>query len=220
LATSHPTDVPDRPAWWHRASPTISNPESNDCTACLIHGITPLNHVKQTITDAINALTTPGGNTDIPQGLYWAWEVLMPGDPFNEAVASVPFPRQRAIVLLTDGEIVGGNGDAYGGRFGANTGAGTQQSATHGFMPSPPAAANTYNNLNNRLLQLAANVKAQGIKVYVIQFDNTNPALTTLLSTVATEPNAPYYYNAPTVAELQSAFSQIASNLSKLRLSM
>jgi len=219
-ATSHPSDVPVRPAWWHAASPTISNPNSNDCTACLIHGITPLNHTKQTITDAINALTTPAGNTDIPQGLYWAWEVLMPGDPFNEAVASVPFPRQRAIVLLTDGEIVGGNGDAYGGRFGADTIAGTQHSATHGFMPSPPAAANTYNNLNNRLLQLAANVKAQGIKVYVIQFDNTNPALTTLLSTVATEPNAPYYYNAPTVAELQSAFSQIASNLSKLRLSM
>jgi hypothetical protein len=41
-----------------------------------------------------------------------------------------------------------------------------------------------------------------------------------LLSSVATEPNAPYYYNAPTTVELQEAFSQIASNLSKLRLSM
>lgn len=217
---NHPDDVPNQPSWWHRAAPTINSPASNDCTACLIHGITPLNHTKQTITDAINALTTPAGNTDIPQGLYWAWEVLMPGDPFNEAVASVPFPRQRAIVLLTDGEIVGGNGDAYGGRFGSGTGAGTSTNAAHGFMPSPPAAANTRNNLNNRLLQLAANVKAAGIKLYVIQFDNTNPALTTLLSSVATEPNAPYYYNAPTVAELQEAFSQIASNLSKLRLSM
>jgi Mg-chelatase subunit ChlD len=217
---NHPVAVPDQPSWWHRAAPTINNPASSDCTACLVHGITPLNHTKQTITDAINALTSPAGNTDIPQGLYWAWEVLMPGDPFDEAVATVPFPRQRAIVLLTDGEIVGGNGDAYGGRFGSGTGAGTQTSATHGYMPSPPAAANTYNNLNNRLLQLAANVKAQGIKLYVIQFDNTNPTLTALLSSVATEPNAPYYYNAPTTAELQAAFSQIASSLSKLRLSM
>lgn len=215
-----PNGVPSQPAWWHSAVPAITTAQSNDCTACLVHGITPLNHMKQTITDAINALTTPAGNTDIPQGLYWAWEVLMPGDPFNEAVATVPFPRQRAIVLLTDGEIVGGNGDAYGGRFGANTGAGTNTNSAHGFMPSPPAAASTRNNLNNRLLQLAANVKAAGIKLYVIQFDNTNPALTTLLSSVATEPNAPYYYNAPTVAELQEAFSQIASNLSKLRLSM
>jgi Flp pilus assembly protein TadG len=216
----HPVAVPDQPTWWHTATPTINNPASNDCTDCLIHGITPLNHTKQTITDAINALTTPAGNTDIPQGLYWAWEVLMPGDPFNEAVATVPFPRQRAIVLLTDGEIVGGNGDAYGGRFGSGTNAGTTTDSAHGFMPSPPAAANTRNNLNNRLLQLAANVKAAGIKLYVIQFDNTNPALTTLLSTVATEPNAPYYFNAPTTAELKEAFSQIASNLSKLRLSM
>ncbi|MGH6753777.1 MAG: pilus assembly protein TadG-related protein [Bradyrhizobium sp.] len=219
-STSHPSDVPDRPAWWHAAAPVINTPENNDCTDCLIHGITPLNHTKQTITDAINALTTPAGNTDIPQGLYWAWEVLMPGDPFNEAVVTVPFPRQRAIVLLTDGEIVGGNGDAYGGRFGATASAGTTTNAAHGFMPAPPAAPNTRNNLNNRLLQLAANVKAAGIKLYVIQFDNTNPALTTLLSSVATEPNAPYYYNAPTTAELKEAFSQIASNLSKLRLSM
>ena len=29
------------------------------------------------------------------------------------------------------------------------------------------------------------------IKIYVIQFDNTNPALTALLQSVATEPNAP-----------------------------
>jgi hypothetical protein len=218
--SSQPVAVPALPTWWHPSAPTISNPASSDCADCLAYSITPLNHTKQTIDDAIDALLTPAGTTNIPQGLYWAWEVLMPGDPFNDAVATVPFPRQRAIVLLTDGEIQGGNGDAYGGRFGSGTGAGTTTNSAHGFMPSPPAAANTRNNLNNRLKQLAANVKAQGIKVYVIQFDNTSSTLTTLLQSVATEPNAPYYYNAPTVDELKEAFNQIASNLSKLRLSM
>ena len=69
--------------------PAITSAQSNDCTDCLIHSITPLNHVKHPITDAINALATLAGNTDIPQGLYWACGLLMPGGPFNEAVASV-----------------------------------------------------------------------------------------------------------------------------------
>ncbi len=214
-----PTSMASKPAWWHTAAPTINTAQSNDCTACLTHGITPLNHVKATIHNAINALITPAGNTNIPTGLAWAWEVLMPAVPFDEAVTTVPFERQRAIVLLTDGEIVGGNGDAYGGRFGDGTAAGTTTNAAHGFLPSPPDLPNTRNNLNNRLLRLAANVKAEGIKLYVIQFDNNTPALVSLLSATATEPNQPYYYLAPTTAELQTAFEAIAANLSKLRIS-
>jgi hypothetical protein len=216
---NHPNDISDAPAWWRRASSTISTAQGNDCAACLSHGITPLTSVKATITDAIDDLITPAGNTNIPSGLAWAWEVLMPGVPFDQAVADVPFDRQRAIVLLTDGEIVGGNGDAYMGRFGSGTAAGTNTNATHGFLPSPPDLPNTYNNLNNRLLRLAANVKAEGIKLYVIQFDNNTPALVSLLSATATEPNEPYYYLAPTEEELQDAFEAIAANLSKLRIS-
>jgi Flp pilus assembly protein TadG len=214
----HPVAVLDQPAWWYTAAPTINNPHSNDCVSCPDVGVLPLETDKQTITDLIDSLT-PGGTTNIPTGLAWAWEVLMPGAPFAEAVETLPFPRQRAIVLLTDGENNGGNGDAYKGRFGSGTAAGTTTNAAHGYLPSPPDAVNTRNNLNNRLKRLAANVKAMGIALYVIQFDEDSPTLTALLSSVATEPNAPYYFNAPTVAELQSAFQQIAANLSKLRLS-
>ena len=85
-------------------------------------------------------------------------------------------------------------------------------------MP-PPDAPGTKNNFNNRLVRLATNVKAMGIKLFVIQFDNTNPTLTALLQSVASEPNAPYYFNAPTAAQLQAAFQEIANNLSNLRLS-
>lgn len=216
--TDQPASMPAVPSYWARAQPSISNPGSSDCTRCPNIGILPLTTVKQTVVDLIQDLE-PDGNTNIPQGLAWAWEVLMPGVPFDQAAETVPFARQRAIVLLTDGEIVGGNGDAYKGRFGSGSGAGTTTNSAHGFMPSPPDAANTRNNLNNRLKRLAANIKAQGIKLYVIQFDNDSTTLTNLLKAVASEPNAPYYYDAPTVAELQTAFQQIANNLSKLRLS-
>lgn len=215
---NHPVAVPNKPAWWYTSAPTINNAASSDCVACPSVGILPLETEKQTISDLIATLT-PAGTTNIPTGLAWAWEVLMPSVPFDEAEETLPFPRHRAIVLLTDGENNGGNGDAYKGRFGSGTGAGTTTNAAHGYLPSPPDAVNTRNNLNNRLKRLAANIKAMGIELYVIQFDETSPTLTALLSSVATEPNAPYYFNAPTVLELQAAFQEIANNLSKLRLS-
>jgi Mg-chelatase subunit ChlD len=212
----YPVAVPDRPSYWSQARSSIG--WNTECTRCPQVGILPLTTVKQDVVDLIQDLE-PDGNTNIPQGLAWAWEVLMPSVPFTEAVETVPFPRQRAIVLLTDGETVGGNGDAYKGRFGSGANAGTTNNSAHGYMPSPPDAANTRNNLNNRLKRLAANIKAQGIRLYVIQFDNNSTTLTNLLKAVATEPNEPFYYNAPTEAELMVAFQQIANNLSKLRLS-
>jgi len=213
-----PSGVPPPPSPWYPAVPRISDWNS-DCSVCLSHGITPLQSRRAPIEAAIASLTSPEGNTNIPQGLHWAWEVLMPGEPFDEALETVPFPRQRAIVLLTDGEIVGGNGDAYKGRFGSGNYAGRNTRAEHGFLPSPPAAPGTRNNLNNRLIQLAANIKAMGIRLYVIQFDNDTAALTTLLKTVASEPREPFYYYAPNEAALREAFRQVANNLSKLRLS-
>ena len=177
---------------------------------CLSHGITPLSNAKQDIQNAINALTSPEGATNIPQGLVWAWRVLTPGEPFNQAD---PFPKgnhQRAIVLLTDGENHGYFGDAYSeygnpatdnlSVFGQGTGAG-------------PAG------MNDRLLIAANNIKAEGIKVYAIQFYHDSGALAELMKAVASEPNDPYYYFAPDGDALREVFAEIANHLSELRLS-
>lgn len=206
------------------AKPNIgSNPASNDCVnAALTHGIIPLQHSKTTLTTLLNGIGNfdPNGDTIIPQGLAWAWEVLMPGVPFTEAVASVPFPRTRAIVLLTDGANQGGNGDAYKGRFGSGTGAGTNTNAAHGNITV--GGASVQNNLNNRLKLVAEHVRGDGIKLFVIGFDLVgNTTALNLLQAIATpeDGNGPYFFNAPTAAALQDAFKQIASSLSKLRLS-
>jgi len=171
----------------------------NECGACLEYGITPLQNAKQPILDAIANLTAPQGNTNIPQGLGWAWRVLTPPDPFAEADPNPPFRRQQAIVLLTDGENYGGSGDGYKGVFGVGT-------------TARPA-------MDARLRLLAANVKASGVILYVIQFANSGTALEALLKEVASGPDAPFYHNAPDAAALQAAFHEIASNLSELRLS-
>ena len=74
------------------------------------------------------------------------------------------------------------------------------------------------NNLDNRLLQLADRIKgptpATGTKIFVVQYEESDPTLKELLKKVATEPNAPYYFYAPDAAQLQDAFKQIAASLS------
>ena len=59
---------------------------------------------------------------------------------------------------------------------------------------------------------------ASAVKIYVIQYQEDNPDLTTLLQAVATQPQAPYYYFAPDTASLATIFNQIAASLSALRL--
>lgn len=179
-----------------RCTLAVSNTE---CGACLEYGITPLQNAKQPILDAIADLLSPAGNTNIPQGLGWAWRVLTPQSPFTEAELNPPYRRQQAIVLLTDGENVGGSGDGYKGVFGLSSTARPDMDA--------------------RLRLLAANIKASGVILYVIQFANSGTVLQALLQEVASGPDAPYYHNAPDAAALQAAFHEIANNLSELRLS-
>jgi Flp pilus assembly protein TadG len=215
--------VPLAPSYWKRATPVQSL--HSECVDTLPMGIVPLIGVKNAatksiVTNSINALysggNAPNGGTNVPQGLYWAWEVLMPGEPFNQAKVSVPFKRTQAIVLLSDGANFGSNGDAYKGVFGWDTAARTNNQ--NGTLPN-----GKFNNLDNRLLQLAANIKGsnpeQGVKIFVVQYEENDPTLAALLKQVATEPNAPYYFYAPGAAELQDAFKQIAASLSVLRLS-
>ncbi|MHA1538574.1 MAG: VWA domain-containing protein [Alphaproteobacteria bacterium] len=169
----------------------------SECTPCPSVGITPLQASKTTILNAVNGLSA-GGTTNIPQGLAWAWRVLTPDAPFTEADPSPDGERIQAIVLLTDGENYGGNGDGYKGIWGVGT-------------PQP--------NMDARLLELAGNVKSSGVVIYVIQFANGGTALQDLLKQVATENKAPFYNYAPDGAALTQVFTTIANSLSELRLS-
>jgi Flp pilus assembly protein TadG len=199
--------------------PPFNLRHGEECTSCPTIGILPLQASAAPVTAMINALQA-GGNTDAPQGLFWAWEVLMPGDPFNEAVVNPPFQRAQAIVFMTDGQIVGGNGDGYHGWFGEGENAGTLSGKGKITMPD---GSTPDNNLNNRMLQLAAKIKGptpldvSAVKIYVIQYDNNDAGLTTLLQTVATQPQAPFYF-LESKADLSDVFDQIAKSLSALRI--
>ncbi|GAB6053824.1 hypothetical protein JCM17960_26440 [Magnetospira thiophila] len=171
----------------------------SECTPCLNHGITELQKDKATIQGAVNDLLYPNGVTNIPGGLGWAWRVLTPASPFTEAVADPDYKLQRAIVLLTDGQNVAGYGDGYKAVFGTS---GAAQDA-----------------MDARLLDLANNIKASGVIIYVIQFAYENSDLQVLLQQVASGPISPYYHYAPNADALTAVFHEVANDLSELRLS-
>lgn len=181
---------------WARCALAVS---FSECTPTLRHGITPLQNTKQVILDAISALQSPQGVTNIPNGLGWAWRVLKPDAPFTEAIANPPYERQQAIVLLTDGENYGGSGDGYKGTFGLGSAA----------QPE----------MDDRLRKVSDNIKADGVVIYVVQFANSGTSLQTLLQGVASGPSSPFYHYAPTADDLQRVFREVATHLSELRLS-
>jgi Flp pilus assembly protein TadG len=178
-----------------------------ECDPCPPWGITALQHERAVIedaVDAIEAITSPpyanSGNTNIPAGLAWAWEVVMPASPFTEGQSDLETDPERAIVLLTDGENCASYGDGYLRTFG-NCG-----DTSRGKM-------------NERLKKLATNVKESGVIVYAIQFAEENPTQQALMKEVASGPEAPFYHFAPDAEALKSVFTEIANHLSQLRLS-
>ncbi len=218
--------------------PIGAEPGDNDCTPCLTRSIIPLSPNRASLSTQIGSITNtdPDGNTNILQGMYWAWEVLMPGVPFNQAYVTTPFQRDRYIIRITDGAQVGGNGDAYKGRFGSGEIAGDNTDSAHGTISAPlesaswvygdpvPAFTTTNNNLDNRLRVLARNVKDEGIKLYIIGFGLAGfPNELRMLASLASPPDGDspqYFYAANTGQDLKDALRTIASRLTDVRLSM
>lgn len=174
-------------------------PSGQECGPCPPVGITPMQHDKGVITTAINRLAADG-NTNLPAGLGWAWRVLTSIPPF-EHTPSAEYEPVKAIVLMTDGENCATYGDGYKAVFG---------------LCSSTSARDA---MNARAIKLAANVKASGVLIYVVQFVAQNAALEAFLKQVASGTSSPYYYFAPNSAALKAAFHEIANNLSELRLS-
>jgi Flp pilus assembly protein TadG len=171
-----------------------------ECTKCGVLGITALKDTKSQILDAIDRLDVPDGGTNIPQGLGWGWRVLDQSAPFDEAsLGDQTIPRTRAVVLMTDGENCGASGDGYKAVFGLCSAA----------QPT----------MDDRLRQLATNLKDSGAYLYTIQFGNAGTQQQQLMRDIASGPGNPYYHYAPSAGELAAAFEEIGNNLSQLRVS-
>lgn len=126
----------------------------------------------------------PVGNTDIPLGAEFGWNLLDPQMPFNEGAPYSDKNNRKFLVLLTDGVQTSGE-------FGAN-------------------GSRSVQNGNDNLVTLCTNMRDAGIVVFTIAYDITNPAVTTLLKQCAPDR---YYEPDAGGAEINQVFTQISRQI-------
>jgi Flp pilus assembly protein TadG len=156
--------------------------------------ILPMTEDKAAVLAAIDDMEA-SGLTYIPAGLVWAWRLVTPQEPFSEGLTQDEINKIggiKAVVVLTDGE---------------NTRA-----------PSYPEHNSTNTGLANDLLaRMCDEVKAQGIVVYTVAFDVTDPTIRGLLEECGTTPG--HYFEPTDAGDLSEAFLNIATSLRSLSLS-
>ena len=176
--------------------------------------VTPMTNNKTTLLNAINSMVAEG-DTIIPQGLEWGYNMLSPrwqgqwGGTMNTNGLPLAYGTQgmtKVVVLLTDGTNTIDN-NAHGSYwFLGDNKVGTTNGNT------------AVTDLNNKTLSLCTAMKNNGIYIYTIALgtDPTQAGLN-MLESCATADD--YYFDSPSTTQLQGIFSAIGDSLSNLRVS-
>jgi Flp pilus assembly protein TadG len=182
-----------------RPSPQDSQPGTSGSDYPAIAGV-PCNVPLLPLTDNMtnvrskidNMVAT--GNTYIPMGMLWGWNLLDSAEPFTQGRSKAQLKAvqgRKALVVMTDGE---------------NTISPTYP-LHDAFVPTVS---------NDKLAELCSNVKDDGIEVYTVSFMVPTVVIKDILTACATTPGQ--YFDADNSAELQAAFTQIARDLAAVRL--
>jgi Flp pilus assembly protein TadG len=182
---------------------------------CPVNAIQPLTNTKPLITTAISALA-PQGGTNIHAGTEWGFRVLSPTEPFTEGSA-YSSTTSKVMIIMTDGENTAyANGNMNNTTFYSSYG--FPWNGRLGTASSSIADLET--EMNARTATTCANAKAAGITVYTVGLavDLTrNPAANTKMLQDCSS-GAGYNFFPASSSELTSVFTNIANQLSALRI--
>jgi Flp pilus assembly protein TadG len=149
---------------------------------------------KSNLESKINSMSG-SGNTYIPAGLLWGWNLLDSDEPLGVARTKADMAAKdgiKAMVLMTDGE---------------NTRSAT--GATHGGWDRAAA--------DKKTKALCDGIKADGITVYTVAFMVTDPSAKGALLDCASNPDKAFA--AEDAAQLSRAFQSIGENLQSMHIS-
>lgn len=163
---------------------------------CPEQSIVPLMSNEEFLLDAADNMEAFGatlGNF----GMVWGWRVLSPEVPFVEGSEYDDEQWDKVALMMTDG--VNSMSDVY----------------------SAYGRSNTHNidndDLDERFIETCDNMKAAGILIYTVTFDDgVNQDTKDLYEECASIPGN--YHDAPTQQDLEDVFEQIARELSNLRI--
>ena len=162
------------------------------------------------------------GNTDIPAGLAWGWNVLSPNGPFADGEPYKDSEWTKIVVLMTDGNNENNVGNAEDESFYSGVGYMWQ-----GRMGETSGSKSTRTTLRDqRLEEMCANVKAagkakandpDGVVVYTIRVEVKNGSSDVLKNCASDDEK---FYDVQNVNKLVSVFNDIGGSIQKLRIAM
>ncbi len=161
--------------------------------------IIPLTDDFAFLKTTINNMSLHSG-TYIPGGLLWGWHILDDKKPFDEALSDSVRKKlggRRAIILMTDGDN-------------------TRQSTPASQPDHESCNAGECPIADSLVTSVCNNAKADGVLIYTVGFQVPTDATKALLRDCASEPAKAY--DAQDGAALKAAFSDIVSELGRLRL--
>lgn len=163
---------------------------------CPVQPIVPLTSDEEFLLDSTDNMTASGatlGNF----GMVWGWRVISPEEPFIEGSEYDDQDWDKVVLMMTDGvNTMSSVYSAYG------------RSNEHDVDAD---------DLDDRLEETCGNMKAAGILIYTVTFDDgVDQDTKDLFRDCAT--TAANWHDAPTQDDLEDVFEQIARELSNLHI--
>lgn len=185
---------------------SIASPQNPKYTYSTNSGpddILDLTTSKTEAASKIRSLTVDG-DTYIPMGLLWAWNMLTPEEPLTSARTKsemADLGGKRVIVLMTDG---------------LNATVPYYSPSTDNAMFNTITTAAAQTKVDDTLKQLCLNVKNDGITLYTVAFAVSDENIKTILRNCASDNGK--YFDAADTALLNEAFTKIGASLQRLRI--
>ena len=191
---------------------------------CTKSAVVPMTYNRDRIEDGITAMSA-SGNTLIPEGLAWGWRTLSPGEPFTKVEAGPTIPAdtisdygdkwKKVLVLMTDGEndISAGLNSMNGSTYNA-----------YGYVSTPLAnnrfgttsTSQAESRLDDAMLELCANIKAEGIEIYTVAFRVSSTSILNKLKACASSDD--HYSRAADGTQLSEVFTSIGEAVKSTRV--
>ena len=177
---------------------------------CTLQPISRLSTNWTALKSKITAMTAVG-ETHIPLGMAWGWNVVAPAGPFGDGVTYTTPKTTKVVVLMTDGENTYGATTKY--NDSAYDGYGFIWQNRTGTTTTSESARTTA--IDNRLALICTNMKAAGIVIYTVRVEVTTGS-SALLQGCATTPDK--FYDVQSASNLTAVFSAIAGSIENLRI--
>lgn len=202
---------------------------------CMSNPLLPLTANASVLNAKIDSMQS-GGTTNLLPGFMWGWRTISPNGPFTGASTPKPYGASgntKIIVFMTDGfNNWQANSDyAYKSEYNALGYYVNNRLSAYGGPANPPptgapafdgptTSSNWRMQMDSALLAACTNAKAAGVTIYTIGFSTPSDPIDTeglqLLSKCAS--GTDHAYVARDSSSIVNAFSDIGSNLGRLRL--